>query len=61
MPPFKTPQNLGAGQLGYDSKTGKVFYFFTIVNPTPQGGGCDIGILNELGFWKVESSDRGRT
>ena len=37
-PPFKTAQNLEQPQLGYDSKTGKAFLFFTVVVPTPHGG-----------------------
>ena len=59
--PFKTPQSLMQPQLGYDNATGKVFLFFTVVVATPHGGGCDFGVLNELGFWKVESTSRGLT
>ena len=37
-PPFKAAQNLEQPQLGYDSKSGKAFLFFTVVVPTPHGG-----------------------
>jgi hypothetical protein len=59
--PFAASDDLEQPQLGYDSTTGKVFLFFTVVVPTPHGGGCDFGDLNEMGFWLVTSTDRGKT
>ena len=61
FPPFKTKQILEQPQLGYDVKNDGVFLFFTIIDATPHGGGCDFGVLNELGFWMAESQDRGLT
>jgi hypothetical protein len=58
--PYTMANDLEQPQLGYDAKTGKVFLFFTIVVPTPKGGGCDMGELNEKGFWLVTSVDRGQ-
>ena len=46
-------------QLGFDHASGTVLLFFTHRVPTPQGGGCDAGELNEDGFWLIRSSDRG--